>query len=110
MKAINRIKKSEDFAFVIRNGSAKRNGSFVVHTKSNELGYARIGISVSSKLGHAVTRNRIKRQMRAMCGEIVDIENTSFDIVVIAKSDFLNHTFDENKKLLEVLISQQVGK
>ena len=110
MKALNRIKKSEDFAFVIHKGTAKRNGSFVVHTKENELGYARIGISVSSRLGHAVTRNRIKRQMRAMCGMIVDIENTSFDIVVVAKSDYLNHTFEENKSLLTKLISQQVGK
>lgn len=110
MKANRRIKKSEDFAFTIKNGTAKRNGSFVVHTKKNELGYARIGISVSAKLGHAVTRNRIKRQMRAMCSQVVDIENTSFDIVVVAKSDFLNHTFDENKSLLASLINPQVGK
>ena len=110
MKAINRIKKSEDFAFVIKNGTAKRNGSFVVHTKKNELGYARIGISVSSRLGHAVIRNRIKRQMRAICGQIVDMDSTSFDIIVIAKSDFLNHSYDENKELLTKLITQQVGK
>ena len=110
MKAINRIKKSEDFAFVIKNGTAKRNGSFVVHTKANELGYARIGISVSAKLGIAVTRNRIKRQMRAMLGEIVNMDSISFDIVVIAKGDFLNHSFDENKELLTKLITQQVGK
>ena len=31
------------------------------------VGYTRIGLSVSSKIGNAVTRNRIKRQVRAMC-------------------------------------------
>lgn len=105
MKAINRIKKSEDFAFTIKNGTAKRNGSFVVHYRKNELGYARIGISVSSKLGCAVTRNRIKRQMRAMIGEVISIETTSFDVVIVAKNDFLNHEYEENKSLLAQLIT-----
>lgn len=108
MKAINRIKKSEDFAFAIKNGTAKRNGSFVVHICKNDLSYLRVGVSVSSKLGHAVTRNRIKRQMRAMCKELLDL-NKSYDIVIVAKNDFLNHTYCENKEQLANLISQQVG-
>ena len=105
MKAINRIKKSEDFAFAIKKGTARRNGSFVVHVIKNELGYARIGVSVSNKLGCAVIRNRIKRQMRAMAAEVVQIEQTSFDIVIVAKSGFLNHSFEENKTLLEQLLT-----
>lgn len=108
MKAINRIKKSEDFAFAVKKGTAKRNGSFSTYFIKNDLNFARIGISVSSKLGNAVTRNRIKRQMRAMCKDLIDI-SISYDIVIVAKNDFLNHTYIENKELLANLVSKQVG-
>ncbi|MCQ2776135.1 MAG: ribonuclease P protein component [Bacilli bacterium] len=109
MKATNRIKKSEDFAFTIKKGTANRNKSFVVHIRKNEFGYARIGISVSSKLGHAVTRNRIKRQMRAMVFELVNLQQDSYDIVIVAKDGFLDRTYDENKALLAQLLTLQVG-
>ena len=105
MKAINRIKKSEDFAFAIKNGTAKRNESFSLHVVQNELGYSRIGISVSARLGNAVERNRIKRQMRMMCHEIIKLDEP-YDILVIAKNDFLKHTYQENKNLLAELLSQ----
>lgn len=108
MKAINRIKKSEDFAFAVKKGTAKRNGSFATHIIKNDLNFVRIGVSVSSKLGNAVIRNRIKRQMRAMCYEVINF-SLSYDIVIVAKNDFLNHTYQENKNLLANLISQQVG-
>ena len=100
-----RLKKNENFAFTVKKGTAKRNSSFVVHKVKNELSHARVGISVSSKLGCAVIRNRIKRQMRAMASEVVQIEQTSFDIVIVAKSGFLNHSFEENKTLLAQLLT-----
>lgn len=105
MKAMYRLKKNEDFAFTVKHGTVKKNFSYVTHTKTNDLGYARIGISVSSKLGCAVIRNRIKRQIRAMVREIVEFSTNSSDIVIIAKSDFKNHSFEENKALLAKLIA-----
>lgn len=105
MKAMYRLKKNEDFAFTVKHGTVKKNFSYVTHTKTNDLGYARIGISVSYKLGCAVIRNRIKRQIRAMVREIVDFSTNSSDIVIIAKSDFKNHSFEENKALLAKLIA-----
>ena len=105
MKAMYRLKKNEDFAFTVKHGTVQKNFSYVTHTKTNDLGYARIGISVSSKLGCAVIRNRIKRQIRAMVREIVDFSTNSSDIVIIAKSDFKNHSFEENKALLAKLIA-----
>ena len=43
--------------------------------------------------------------MRAMAAEVVQIEQTSFDIVIVAKSGFLNHSFEENKTLLAQLLT-----
>ena len=104
MKIINRIKASDDFALTIKKGKAQRNQSFVIHYCAHELNYVRVGISVSSKLGNAVTRNHIKRQIRSMCDELIDYENHTTDIVIIAKQGFLNRTFDDNKASLKELL------
>ena len=104
MKIINRIKANDDFATTIKKGKAQRNQSFVIHYRPNELDYVRVGISVSSKLGNAVIRNRIKRQIRSMCDELIDYQDKKLDIVIIAKQGFLNRTFDDNKMSLKQLL------
>ena len=109
MKIVNRIKKSEEFAITIKQGKAFRCPAFVIHVKSNALGYTRVGLSVSSKLGNAVTRNRIKRQIRAMVDNLLDYSTNSLDVVIVAKSPFLENTFNNNKSLLSELLYVQVG-
>ena len=67
MKVINRIKDKEQFVFTVKKGQVLKQTPLIVHFIKNELNVCRIGISVSKKLGNAVTRNRVKRQTRAMC-------------------------------------------
>lgn len=109
MKTLNRIKKSEDFATTIHKGNSFRLPSFIVHIKKNELSYARVGISASKKLGHAVIRNRVKRQVRAMCDDLIKYDAHSLDIVIIVRKDFLDKTFNDNKSQLCDLFTKQVG-
>ena len=105
MKLINRIKASDDFALTIKKGKAQRDQSYVIHYRTNELQYVRVGISVSSKLGNAVIRNHIKRQLRSMCDEIIDYNNYSLDIVIVVKPSFLTRSFDDNKASLKKLLN-----
>ena len=105
MKVINRIKASDDFALAIKKGRAQRNQSYVIHYRPNEFNYVRVGISVSSKLGNAVVRNLVKRQIRSMCDSLIDYNSQSLDIVIIAKANFLNHSFDDNKQSLKELFN-----
>lgn len=46
------------------------NRTFIIYYLKNDIGHARIGISVSKKLGKAVIRNKIKRQVRMIVKEI----------------------------------------
>ena len=105
MKVINRIKANEDFALTIKNGRSLKSQSFTIHYLKTSNNRIRVGISVSKKLGHAVVRNRIKRQIRAMCDSILDYKSNSLDIVVIAKNGFLGKEFRENKQMLQELLS-----
>lgn len=104
MKIVNRIKASNDFAIAIKKGKAYRNSSFVIHIAKNDLTYTRVGISVSTKVGNAVVRNRVKRQIRAMADSLVNYNNQSLDIVIIARKPFLDVGFNDNKSLLSELL------
>lgn len=109
MKVVNRIKKSQDFIAPIRKGHAYKNQSFVIHVINNGFTVTRVGISVSAKLGNAVIRNRIKRQIRAICDSLIDYDAQHLDIVVVAKQPFLENTFNQNKELLKSLLILGIG-
>ena len=106
MKVINRIKSNEDFAFTVKKGEILKHSPYLIHFIKNDLNVCRIGISVSRKIGNAVTRNRVKRQTRAMCDSLVQYTSHTFDVVIIIKPEFLNNSFDDNKKELNNLLSQ----
>ena len=106
MKKKNRICKNAEFKKIIHKHQIQKSNVFVIYTDKNKLGYTRVGISVSSKLGNAVTRNRIKRQIRALVHDLVNLDN-NIDIVIIAKEDFKKNSYHSNcdslKQLLEKL-------
>lgn len=100
MKVINRIKANEEFASVIKKGHCVRMITFNIFIKKNDLNRVRVGLSVGKKVGNAVIRNKVKRQLRSMIDDLVNYKNHSLDMVVIVKKEFLNKTFNENKELL----------
>lgn len=99
MKKINRVKKNEDFSKIIKQRNSQVNSSFIIYTSINNLDYNRYGISVSKKLGNAVIRNKIKRQVRMMIKETCSLKGNQ-DYVIIVRNNYLNYTFDENKNYL----------
>ena len=106
MKVINRIKTNEDFALTVKKGQVLKQSPYLVHFLKNEQNVCRIGLSVSKKVGNAVTRNRVKRQTRAMCDSLVQYTSHTFDVVIIIKPEFLNNSFDGNKNILNSLLSK----
>ena len=106
MKVINRVKDRQDFVLVVRKGKTLKETPYFVHYLNNGLSVCRVGLSVSKRVGNAVTRNRIKRQARAMCDSLIDYSSHTFDVVIIIKPDFLNNSFDDNKTILNTLLSK----
>lgn len=96
-----RITKSNDFKIVLdQRHCAGKNSSVSVFFAENKCSHAHIGISVSNKIGNAVTRVRVRRQIRAQIN-LTDVLNKPYDIVIIAHSGYLEKTFQENTEILK---------
>ena len=109
MKVINRIKASDDFALTIKKGRTYKNQSYTIHAIKTDRTYSRVGLSVSTKIGNAVVRSRVKRQLRAMCDNLINYDKSSFDLVIIVRNKFLDNSFQDNQSLLRDLLNVQVG-
>ena len=103
-----RVRKNEDFSLIISKKHSVANDSFIIYFNRAREGYSRVGISVSKKLGNAVVRNKIKRQIRMMFANIYDFDNVEVDLIVIARKNYLNYTFEQNQKSLEKLIKKAI--
>ena len=79
-----RLRKSREFREVYRQGVRVRRGAFTLHVRPNELGYDRLGMAVSRKVGPAVTRNRVKRRLRDIFRRSKRMEEPGRDLVVSA--------------------------
>jgi len=105
MKVINRVKKYREFKQILKKKSVK-NDIFSVYFRDNEFGYARVGLLVTKKNGIAVTRVKIKRQVRSVVDETLDYEKISKDIIIVISPKYKVENFQENReKLIKLLNS-----
>ena len=99
----NRIKKYSEFQKVIAEGEVKKTSFFVSYTLTNELGYSRFGISVPKKIGTAVLRNRVKRQVRSAIGQSTDFSKP-IDVVVIVRKTYQTEEFALAKSEIQEIL------
>ena len=95
-------KKNEDFSRIIKRKQSMANRTFIIYYLKNDIGHARIGISVSKKLGKAVVRNKIKRQVRMIVQQTINF-NDSCDYIVIVRNKYLDLDFNSNLNELKYL-------
>ncbi len=80
-----RLRQRREFLAVQERGRKLHTGDYVVVAIRNECGEPRLGITVSSRVGNAVIRNRVKRWVREAFRAQAS-EMPSMDVVVIARS------------------------
>jgi len=104
MKRIYSLKGSKSFKTLIEKGKRiEREGIQLIMLKSQDdqgliAGPAekkvkpdvRIGVTLNSKFGNAVTRNKAKRRLRAICGELLPEMEEGYRLILRPRSEFIN--------------------
>ena len=104
MKKINIVKKNRDFSRIIKNNRPIKSNLFVIYLEKNTNDIYKFGISASKKVGNAVTRNRVNRQIKSILDK--NIYKNNFNCIIIIKKDIIDKSFDEMSKDLNILINK----
>lgn len=103
MKKAFRVCKNYEFSSIIQNRQFVKSSSFVLYFRKRNEEHSRIGISVGKKLGNAVCRNKVKRQVRSIVDQVFTFEEP-YDLIIIVRPNYKNKSFNEN--LLEMKENQ----
>lgn len=93
MKELYTLKLNSDFRRLYSKGKSAVTPYVAVYCMKNRLGRNRTGFTVSAKLGHAVTRNRIRRQLREAYRLNADSICNGLDIVIVARRKCIGAEF-----------------
>lgn len=85
MRKLYIVKNQRDFDRIIKEGRYRKNSSYVIYYKKNNLPYDRFGISVGKRIGNAVNRNKYKRKLRAIIDNYKKIYVNKKDYIIILR-------------------------
>lgn len=104
MKKRETVKSNILFNNIINEGERNSNKYFVICRSKKDFEKNNYGIAVGKKIGNAVTRNKLKRQIR----NIIDKNKKLFPIyhnyIIICKKEVLELSFQEMENELLKLI------
>jgi len=103
MKKIEIIKSSREYTEIINLNNSRRNKYYSIYYRNNNKDN-RYGISVPTKTGTAVVRNKIKRRIKNIIDNNKNIVQNSYDYVIIIRKGILELTYSEIEKELLKLI------
>ncbi len=107
LQAKYRLKKRDDFRRVFQKGRSYANRQFVLYIYQRDKdGPFRVGISISRKVGNAVTRNRMKRMIKEIIRHWISEIKPNIDLVVIVRKRAAGMNYHQVKGSLRHLFNK----
>lgn len=93
MKKINILKSNEDYNRIIQKNKPYKYKDYLIYIERNNETIYHFGFSVGKKIGNAVTRNRIKRQLKS----IIDKKDyqKGFNCIIMVRRSILDRSYSE---------------
>ncbi|MBR3618027.1 MAG: ribonuclease P protein component [Acholeplasmatales bacterium] len=108
MKKQYRVKKNQEIELILKNKKYSSNQYFTLYKRTNpETSHFRYAISVGKKIGNAVLRNKIKRQVTAIIDNLNLNLDSNTDVFIIVRPKVLEIDFNTMKSQLEYLFNKQ---
>ena len=104
MQFTQSLRLNRDFKRLYARGRSAAGGLLAVYVRPNRTGGNLLGLTVGSKLGGAVVRNRVRRRMKEVYRRNEIGLAAGFDVVLVARSRAVNATFwDLEREFLRLL-------
>ena len=100
MKKKNIVKNNRDFNRIIKNNKPFKYKDYIIYIERIDDSDYHFGLSVSKKLGNAVVRNKLKRQLRAIISK--NNYQNNFNCIIILGRGILNRTYQEMDENLQI--------
>lgn len=95
MNRRHRLTHSADFDRVRKQGRSWAQPLFIFSAVRNGLDHTRFGFIVSRRVGNAVVRNRVKRQLREVVRRHLGELPQGWDIVLVARAPIVEAHFTD---------------
>ena len=97
------LKENAAFRRLYYKGKSAGNRYLVIYCARNRLEDTRVGLTVSTKLGHAVVRNRVRRRLREIVRHNASCLPSGYDIVIVARTAAVEAEFAALEKSFRLL-------
>ena len=101
MKRTMTVKENYEFRRIYAKGRSGVSPYLVVYIRPNRRGRNRLGVTVSTKLGHAVVRNRVRRRIREIFRLSQGKMKQGYDCIVVARTRAAHADYWELKRAFE---------
>lgn len=107
-----RLSRSRDFDAVYRHGRSVSTRFLILYwfPRENDGGDARLGLAVPKSAGTAVTRNRVKRQLRETWRTMLEQVPDGHDYVLIARPGLAEAVEARGFEWLRERVAEVLGK
>lgn len=106
MKKAVTIKLNHEFRRLYNKGKSAVTPSMVVYCRKSRLEHNRVGITVSTKLGCAVKRNRARRRLRELFRLAQPGMKQGYDVILVARTRAVSVPYEKLKADFDRAIAQ----